>query len=134
MKKMNNKDTISIREMISLLNDMFSLDDGANRALEAHSRGEVPYEEYELLRMECDEIWDILKENVRNFKSLCCEDCIVFNDCNNKSKYYINEFCSNFKVKRNKILDNGFRVPDIDSELCNYAVDETDYTNVIVKG
>ena len=66
MNKMNNKDTISIREMISLLDNMFSLDDGANRALEAHSRGEVPYEEYELLRMECDEIWDILKENVRN--------------------------------------------------------------------
>lgn len=133
MNKMNNKDTISIREMISLLDNMFSLDDGANRALEAHSRGEVPYEEYELLRMECDEIWDILKENVRNFKSLCCEDCVVFEQCK-REESKCTDGCLSFKTRRNKILDNGFRPSGTDFKLCNYAIDTTNYENITIRG
>lgn len=133
ISSIDNDDCISIRQMMWLLKDMFDADDGANRALEAYNRGDVPYEEYELLRMKCDEIWDILKENVNNFKSLYCEDCVVFEQCK-REESKCTDGCLSFKKKRNKILDNGFRPSGTDFKLCNYAIDTNNYENVTVRG
>lgn len=135
---MNNDNNIDIYQIMSKLKQMFDADDNACRALEAHNRGEVPYDEYEINREVYDMLFRELKENINTFSKLSCTDCKLFDDCV-KSQKYLNSFCGSFTTEYKKIpkdtMDNNgnsckntLTPTAVRKEYCNIKIDTGIFT------
>ena len=121
---------------------MFDADDNAYRALEAHNRGEVPYDEYEINREVYDMLYRELKENINTFSKLSCTDCKLFDDCV-KSQKYLDSFCGSFTTEYKQIpkeimdnngnsCKNNLTPAVVRKDYCNIKIDSGIFTTECV--
>lgn len=128
----NSSQQINIHQMMYKLKRMFDADDNANRALESFNRGEVPYDEYETERTICDELWTDIKENIKSFSKLSCDNCILQDNCDKPQKE-LNQFCSSFSVEYTQVPTNKLPMNTVQTIQLTPEQIKSSYNNIKIQ-